>query len=234
MQGIGENSSDELRDRVAVIQEAIRYSAEYRGRWFVIHANAESLAADTFREDLLLLRSLGIHVAVICPRGRIETSTGPSPAKELRAALNLNGLTAVELEWSETRTNEISRRAYPTWLRFGQDLALIVVINSEEASSLSHSVALSVECAAAKTMFLDDRWDPSAIPVGGPGSDRPTPEVVRPLIRTLGDIGRILQAAVDAAEAGVEEVHIVPVAGRSHPVLVEIFTSAGVGTWVGR
>lgn len=212
--------------RVRVIQEAITYSRRFSGSWFVVHAGESSIDPAGVSQDLLLLRSLGINVAVAVGEPRRGL------ADELRRALNTHDLTAVGLSWEETRASDVAWRHHqPRWKQVGESGSLIVVVQCTTDSSLRSALVLGVECAAAKLLLLEEGWDPARLPVGGPGAPAPSADVVRPYLATLGSPAAVI--AVEAVEAGISEVHIVPTRGKAHPILLEIFTDAGIGTWIG-
>ncbi len=211
--------------RVRVIQEAITYSRRFGGSWFVVHASESSVDPAAVSQDLLLLRSLGINVAVVV------CEPGLGLAEDLRRALNADDLTAVGLSWEETRSGDIAwRHKQPRWQQIGESGSLIVVVRCAN-DSLRAALELGIECAAAKLLLLEEDWDPARLPVGGPGAPAPSADVVRPYLATLGSAAAVI--AVAAVEAGVSEVHIVPTRGKAHPILLEIFTDAGIGTWIG-
>lgn len=217
--------------RVQVIQEAIIYSRRFRGSWFVVYVSPSSVDPVPFSQDLQLLRSLGIHVAVVVPE---EHYPEPAPlVVDLRKALNRDDLTAVELHWPETRSEDVARQRPRRWQELAESSSLIVLVRCASIDSLRAAHTLAVESCAAKLLLLERDWDPGLLPVGGPGSARPSPDVVRPFLKSLGQGAPTVALAVEAVEAGIEEAHIVPTSGNPHPILVEIFTDAGVGTWIG-
>jgi hypothetical protein len=215
--------------RVQVIHEAISYSRRFSGSWFVVHASHESITPGHVSQDLLLLRSLGINVAVVVPEtGRLHQD---GLAVDLRKALNRDDLTAVGLTWEETRAADVAWRHQRRWQQIGESGSLIVIVQCGNDSSLRDALTLAVECSAAKLLLLDEDWDPARLPVGGPGAPAPSADVVRPYLAELGSAAAVI--AVEAVEAGISEVHIVPTRGKAHPILLEIFTEAGIGTWIG-
>lgn len=220
----GDYGPDDVR--VRVIAEAVTYSRRFSGNWFVVHAGESSIEPVTVSQDLLLLRSLGINVAVVVGGQHAGL------ADDLRKALNTHDLTAVGLSWEETRASDVAwRNQRPRWQQVGESGSLIVVLHCATDDSLRAALTLGVECAAAKLVLLEADWDPARLPVGGPGAPSPSADAVRPYLATLGSPAVVI--AVEAVEAGVSEVHIVPTRGQAHPVLLEIFTGAGIGTWIG-
>ena len=211
-------------DRVRVITEAITYSRRFAGSWFVVHASPGSIDPLAVSSDILLLRSLGIHVAVVVD----------DLAVDLRKALNRDDLTAVVLHWEETRAQDVARQRPLRWQEVGESAALVVVLSAPE-SSREAALTLAVECEAAKLLLLEPDWRPADLPVGGPGQPSPSADEVRQHLPGLGTGSAAAAAAlaVRAVEAGVSEVHILPTAGNPHPILLEIFTDAGIGTWIG-
>jgi len=212
-------------DRVRVITEAITYSRRFAGSWFVVHASPGSIDPPAVSSDILLLRSLGIHLAVVVD----------DLAVDLRKALNRDDLTAVVLHWEETRAHDVARQRPRRWQAVGESAALVVVVSSGPESSREAALTLAVECEAAKLLLLEPDWRPAALPVGGPGQPAPSADEVRAYLPGLGPGSAAAAAAlaVRAVEAGVSEVHILPTAGNPHPILLEIFTDAGIGTWIG-
>lgn len=211
-------------DRVRVITEAITYSRRFAGSWFVVHASPGSIDPLSVSSDILLLRSLGIQVVVVVDEEAVD----------LRKALNRDDLTAVVLHWEETRAQDVARQRPRRWQAVGEAAALIVVVRCAAESSREAALTLAVECEAAKLLLLEPDWDPAALPVGGPGQPAPSADEVRPYLAGLGRTSAAVAAlAVGAVEAGVSEVHILPTAGNPHPILLEIFTDAGIGTWIG-
>jgi hypothetical protein len=213
-------------DRVRVITEAITYSRRFAGSWFVVHASPGAVDPLAVSSDILLLRSLGINVAVVVV---------DDLAVDLRKALNRDDLTAVVLHWEETRAQDVFRQRPLRWQAMGESAAVVVVVRCAPESSREAALTLAVECSAAKLLLLEPDWDPAALPVGGPGQPAPTADEVRPYLPGLGPGSAAVAAAlaVGAVEAGVSEVHILPTAGNPHPILLEIFTDAGIGTWIG-
>jgi hypothetical protein len=221
----------ELAVRAQIIQEAINYSRQFRGRWFVVHVASEVTDVSGFSQDLQLLRSLGMHVAVVCSEG--SRSAGARLAEEIRTRINYDDISAVVLGWEETRAGQADRFRGPRWLEIGEAASVMVLVSSPNQEGLRNACTLAVESSAAKLILLERAWDPSLLPVGGPGSPRPTPEMVRPHLGNIGEGAATLAVAVDAVERGVDEAHIVPTSENLHPILVEIFTDEGIGTWLG-
>ncbi|GEM_PF-3902790 len=217
--------------RVRVIQEAITYSRRFSGSWFVVHATPASVDPATISADILLLRSLGIHVAVVVPEQ--PGADSGSLAVDLRRALNRDDLTAVVLHWEETRAQDVARQHPRRWQQVGESGSLVLVVRCPAASSRAAALTLGVECSAAKLLLLEEDWDPALLPVGGPGQPIPSADEVRPLLAGLGRGAVAAALAVEAVEAGIAEVHIVPTSGNAHPILLEIFTGEGIGTWIG-
>ena len=222
------NAADD--ERVRVIHEAVTYSRRFGGNWFVVHMSP-SAATVAAAADLLLLRSLGIHVAVVIPER--EQAHREEAATELRKALNTDDLAAVVMTWEETRAQDVAKPHPRRWQQVGESSSLIVLVTCAEESSLRAALTLGVECSAAKLMLLDADWDPAMLPVGGPGAPVPSPEQVRPYLAGLGPGCMAVVTAVEAVEAGIGEVHILPTTGNAHPILLEIFTQDGIGTWIG-
>jgi hypothetical protein len=222
------NAADD--ERVRVIHEAVTYSRRFGGNWFVVHLSP-SAATVAAAADLLLLRSLGIHVAAVIPER--EQAHREEAAIELRKALNTDDLAAVVMTWEETRVQDVAKPHPRRWQQVGESSSLIVLVTCPAESSLRAALTLGVECSAAKLMLLDADWDPAMLPVGGPGAPVPSPEQVRPYLAELGPGCMAVATAVEAVEAGISEVHILPTRGNAHPVLLEIFTQDGIGTWIG-
>jgi hypothetical protein len=216
-------------DRVRVITEAITYSRRFAGSWFVVHASPASIDPFAVSSDMLLLRSLGIHVAAVIP----DNGPPDTMAVDLRKALNRDDLTAVVLHWEETRAQDVARQRPRRWQAVGETAGLIIVVRCAAASSREAALTLAVECGAAKLLLLEPDWDPASLPVGGPGQPAPSADQVRPHLPSLGPGAAAAALAVEAVDAGVSEVHILPTAGNPHPILLEIFTDAGIGTWIG-
>ena len=215
--------------RVQVIGEAITYSRRFSGSWFVVHASRSSVEPASVSQDLLMLRSLGINVAVVA--GESDQQHPGGLAVDLRKALNSDDLTAVELSWEETRPCDVPWRQQRRWQQIGESGSLIVVVRCPADSSLRAALTLGVECCAAKLLLLEEDWDPARLPVGGPGAPAPSADIVRPHLAALGSAAAVI--AVEAAEAGISEVHILPAREIAHPILLEIFTDSGIGTWIG-
>jgi len=220
-------------ERVRIITEAITYSRRFAGNWFVVHARPGSIDPLAVSSDILMLRSLGIHVAVVVPESAYPELD--ALAVDLRKALNRDDLTAVVLHWEETRAQDVARQRPRRWQAMGESAAVVVVVRCAEESSREAALTLAVECGAAKLVLLEPDWNPAALPVGGPGQPAPSADEVRPYLPGLGPDSAAAAAAlaVGAVEAGVSEVHIVPTEGNPHPILLEIFTEAGIGTWIG-
>jgi hypothetical protein len=220
-------------DRVRVITEAITYSRRFAGSWFVVHASPGSIDPMAVSSDILLLRSLGIRVAVVVPEPAYPELD--ALAVDLRKALNRDDLTAVVLHWEETRAEDVPRQRTRRWQAVGESAALVIVVRCAAESSREAALTLAVECDAAKLLLLEPDWNPAALPVGGPGQPAPSADEVRPYLPGLGSGSAAAAAAlaVGAVEAGLSEVHIVPAAGNPNPILLEIFTEAGIGTWIG-
>jgi hypothetical protein len=226
-----ERRISDLAVRVETIQEAITYSRQFRDRWFVVHVSPSSIEAAPFSQDLRLLRSLAIHVAVV-----VAEDAYPEPESlgvDLRKALNRDEITAVVLHWEETRSDDFPMRRPPRWQELAENSSLIVLVRCARRNSLRAAQTLGIECSAAKLLLLEREWDPSALPVGGPGSTRPCADEVRPFLRSLDQGSSALTIAVEAVEAGIDEAHVVPTVDNPHPILVEIFTDSGIGTWIG-
>ncbi len=225
--------SQEVLERAHIIQEAIVYSRRFKGSWFVIHASSADIDPETFSSDLQMLRSLGIYVAVVIAEADYLASES-TLGVDLRRALNRDELSAVVLHWDETFTGDADRgRRRSRWQDIGEKSAVVMIIRTAAAESLAAARTLAIDCSAAKLMYLDLDWDPALLPVGGPGTGRPTSDALRPHMASLEHGSTILGNAIDAVDAGIDEAHIVPTRGQSHPVLVEIFTDAGIGTWLG-
>jgi hypothetical protein len=218
-------------DRVRVITEAITYSRRFAGTWFVVHASPASIDPFAVSSDLLLLRSLGIHVAAVVPETGYPEQDGL--AVDLRKALNRDDLTAVVLHWEETRAQDVARQRPRRWQSVAESSSLILIVRCAAEESREAALTLAGECSAAKMLLLEEDWEPARLPVGGPGQPIPTADEVRPFLATPGPGSVALATAVRAVEAGVSEVHIVPTVGNDHPILLEIFTDAGIGTWIG-
>ena len=228
---ISDRRVSDLAARVETIQEAITYSRQFRNRWFVVHLSPSSVEAVPFSQDLRLLRSLAIHVAVV-----IAEDAYPEPESlgvDLRKALNRDEITSVVLHWEETRSDDFPQRRPTRWQEVAESSSLIVLIRCARRNSLRAAQTLAIECSAAKLLLLERNWDPAALPVGGPGSTRPSADEVRPYLRSLSQGEAAAVIAVESVEVGIDEAHIVPTAENPHPILVEIFTDSGIGTWIG-
>src|SRR5215472_7614902 len=197
------NAADD--ERVRVIHEAVTFSRRFGGNWFVIHMSP-SAPAVAAAADLLLLRSLGIHVAVVVAEG--ENAHPEAPATDLRKALNTDDLAAVVMTWEETRAHDVAKPRQQRWQQVGESSSLIILVTCPAQTSLRVALTLGVECSAAKLMLLDAEWDPAMLPVGGPGAPVPSADQVRPYLAGLGPGCMAVATAVEAAEAGISEVHI--------------------------
>lgn len=221
----------EMTERVKVIQQAISYSMQFRDSWFIVHISPSSVNPELFSQDLQMLHSLGIHVAAVIAEDSYPEQD--SLGVDLRKALNRDDLTAVVLHWEETRSGYGLRRPHKRWQDFSESTSLIVLIRCSSKDSLRAAHTLGVESAASKLLLLEKDWDPDWLPVGGPGSARPSPADVRPHLKSLRKGAPAAAIAVEAVEAGISEAHIVSTIGNPHPILVEIFTDSGIGTWIG-
>jgi hypothetical protein len=231
VEGDPQANSFEMTERVKVIQQAISYSMQFRDSWFIVHVSPSSVDPERFSQDLQMLRSLGIHVAAVIAEDSYPEQD--SIGVDLRRALNRDDLTAVVLHWDETRSGYGLRRPHKRWQDFSENNSLIVLIRCSSKDSLRAAHTLGVESAASKLLLLEKDWDPGWLPVGGPGSVRPSPDQVRPYLKSLTKGVRAAAIAVEAVEAGISEAHLVPTVGNPHPILVEIFTDTGIGTWIG-
>lgn len=222
-----------LRERAQIIQEAIKYSRRFRGSWFIVHILSRDLKPSELSQDLHLLRSLGIHVAIVIGEESYPDAVDVQGI-ELRKALNQGDIASVVLHWEETRSPGIDEgQQRHRWQEIAEMSSLVLVVRASSGGSLTAALTLAIESSAAKLLLLDRDWDPTQLPVGGPGSARPGPDDVRPYLRSVGTGALLLETIIEAVESGIDEAHIVPTAERAHPILVEIFTDTGIGTWLG-
>jgi len=125
-------------------------------------------------------------------------------------------------------------------LHIAQDYIPVVASVGADAEGHSHNVnadeaagAIARALGAYKVIFLTDvaGWlrdpsDPESII-----SRAHTDEVEEALATVSGGMRPKLQACVDAIHGGVSFAHIVD--GRvAHSLLLELFTTAGIGTWI--
>jgi hypothetical protein len=226
-------SSASDAERVRLIEAAISYSRLFRGNWFIVHATPSAVEAPSISHDLLLLRSLGIYVAVVVPEPAQAGADQEKLAVDLRKALNRDDLTAVVLHWEETRGEDFGRQPTRRWQSVAEASDLIPIVKCAPGTSFAAALTLAVECSASKLLLLEPDWDPALLPVGGPGTPMPSALEVRSYLPSLRQGGTAATVAVEAAEAGVSEIHILPTSGNLNPILLEIFTDAGIGTWIG-
>jgi len=230
-----QESSVDLARRVRIIQEAITYSRRFRNSWFIVHESGSQMSAATLATDLLMLQSLGIHVAAAIGEAESQLDS-ESVIVGLRREVNRGGLAGVELHWPEVRGSDAGfRDVGERWRSLGESASMIVLVRCDASESLRVAHQMATQCSAAKVIYLERDWDPSSLKHGGPGSRRPSPSDLRPLLKglNLGAQAATIAAAIDVVESGVDEAHVVPTRDEDHPILVEIFTDEGIGTWLG-